>query len=709
MESRSEIVQKLLYVAEHKEKCFDFDTQLWLEKYEKRKNEQTNFSEAAFLVFSAAKIYGHKVDYLEQMLFEFNRSSIVDFQATAKTRRNADANGDGDKCDDAKGKASAADKAKEKQQRRHKRLLQFMSKIEFNPKEFTVNSHPQLSLNIHEQRADVDDEYEQFRLKNVFPRINILQSNLQNNSSFYDILCIIEKNCDNLDALRDFRIFMDTIDEPFDLGEENEECNTLAVRNRGHEKHFNAYLSAEHIKEKYGVDMPDNSDYLNMLKYGEEIERLNLRQLTIEQLGQLKVGTYLNNILHGNQQDCIIPEADSGMGESICDSGHEQSTLVDTTLNTTSESSDQSGSDPGTDHSMIETDSDQSLNKSETSMEVASLTDTLDADAEVSALNESFEDKFDDLGGELDDGTGAISNTSVQLDKLDDFERSMLNPVVEMRDIFFPMNKFVELSNDFVVDLKDPMNHVLVPEESKLCAPILYFNIFQIDEAKLRKPKLFQLTEEFDLWVAARKRKSTCADDSAPRGKMLKLSTGAMVRTDPDSDNEELLGFDEQMTMRTARRTPVSEGSITSESFIITEKTPQTGNEVNAENTSVDMGNCTMDAADQSTLNISSDQSTLNISGEQQAANSTEICNGTFTSTNELVDSGFDELFESTENGTMEESQTLGDLTTTLVPPLALTPPPTDVTTRGRLIIHDTCVTQQIQRFLLLLLLSYRC
>lgn len=694
MESRSEIVQKLLYVAEHKEQCFDFETQVWLEKYVQRNHEPINFSEAAFLVYSAAKIYGHKVDYLEQMLYEFNRRSAADFKATAKGTQHAAGDGDAPngKNNASKIKEKAAEKEKEKMLKRQKRLLKMTNKIEFNPKQFTTAAKTQISLNIHEQRTDLDDDdYEQLRMKNVFPRINILQSNLQNNSSFYDNLGVVEKNCDNLDSLRDYRIFMDTIDEPMHLeivrGDGQTSTIATALKNRGNEKHFNAYLSADHIKAKYGIEMPDNSDYLNMLKYGEEIERLNLRKLTIEQLGQLKVGTYLNNILHGNQQDCIIPEADSGMGESICDSTNEQSTVADSSLNTTATSnmsepgsdqsmsdpsSDHSMSDPSSDHSVSDPSSDHSLSDQSTSepnlamecSETPELMETTNADdsgvLDVSQLSESFNGKFGDLRHSLDDGLGAsLLSSPVQMGDLDPYERNMLNPVVEVHDLFFPVKS--EMSNEFTADLKDPSMDVLDPKEVKIAAPLLRYNIFQIPEKLLRKVKLFQLTNDFDLWILARKRKAGCTDDLAPRGKMLKLSSGAFVHVDPNSDDEELLGFDPEMIMRLQRRISIAQSPAP-----ILNRANSSDSGINDKNTTVAEDELNADG----TLNAT-EQSTLNISGEHQTGNSTEICNDTFGASADLSD--IDQMLNSTENQTLNATTQASDASTTgnieLIPP----------------------------------------
>lgn len=688
--TRSQIVQKLCDVSEHKEQCVDFPTSLWIEKLEKcEAKERVNFSEFAFMIVALVKIYSNKIDHLERILYEFNRTSAADFKATTKGTQHADSGNDAanGKSNASKIKERAAEREREKLLKRQKRLLKMTNKIEFNPKQFTALAQTQISLNIHEQRNDLDDDdYEQLRMKNVFPRINILQSNLQNNSSFYDNLGVVEKNCENLDSLRDYRIFMDTIDEPMNVGIVNGDGKSttiaIALKNRGNEKHFNAYLSADHIKAQYGVEMPDNSDYLNMLKYGEEIERLNLRKLTIEQLGQLKVGTYLNNILHGNQQDCIIPEADSGMGESICDSTNEQSTIAESSLlNTTAASntsepssdqsmgdpsSDQSSSDPcsdqsmsdpssdhsvsdpnNSDHSVDDPNSDQCTSEPNTSMECNATPDSIEttnADdsgvPDVSQLDESFGEKFGDLRHSLDDGLGAsLLNSPVQMGDLDSYERNMLNPIVEVRDLFFPLKN--EVSDGFSADLQDDINDVLDPKEGKTVAPLLHYNIFQIPEKLLRKVKLFQLTEDFDLWLLARKRKAGGTDDSAPKGKMLKLSTGAFVHVDPNSDDEELLGFDPEMIMRLQRRisiaqspAPIQNRTSSSDSGIIDKNVTATDDELNADRT-IDV----------------TEQSTLNISGEHQTGNSTEICNNTLDATADLSD--FGRLLNSTENETL--------------------------------------------------------
>lgn len=60
--------------AEKIDRCFDFDLQRWLDRYEAlRRTEETNFPEAAMLVMSASQIYGRKVDYLEDIIMHMGQ------------------------------------------------------------------------------------------------------------------------------------------------------------------------------------------------------------------------------------------------------------------------------------------------------------------------------------------------------------------------------------------------------------------------------------------------------------------------------------------------------------------------------------------------------------------------------------------------------------------------------------------------------------
>lgn len=729
---RSQIVQKFANVAEHPEQCYDFDIQGNLDAFFHCERNDINFSEAAFLIFDAARIYGRKVDYFEQILLDFNQRSATNVsKALAEKEQNAEngtEDGGGKKDKKAEEQREKREREKERALKRAKRMLKVTSRMEFKPKPFEMVSVNQISLNLHEQRSELEceEEFDQLRMKNVFPRINVLQSNLQNNNTFYDNLCIEESDCDNLDSLRDFRIFMDTIDEPIftrpmtgnQVDPKYEEEYKRSME-RANQKHSNIYLPAEYIKENYGVTLKDNSDYLNMLKYNEEIERLNLRKLTIEQLSKLKVGTYLNNILHGNNQDGKIAEHDSGIDiddidhncepsdpDFDCDnttgfdeistlrdeqdvhmtnlSTHETSKevedmhnisailsneAIEQSLNTTSDQSTAEKSfnttnDPTGEHSIntIHLDTiDQSLNTTNDSV----------LETSIDAANSSLETQEgrNSSRQSLDDGIGISEcNSPTRLGDLDSFEGFQSSDLVDCSQID-------QLNG--MLNAGDPTDATIL----KTKVPELDTNIFQLPENLLRRNKIFALTDEFELWMAVRKRKYGVLKPEPPScGKLLKLSNGELIRCDPDSDNEEFLGFDENNAMRTAPGTVVVEQNpavianrtCSSDSGISPEKVLNASDECNQPGTNQsdteinDSGVAELSGTSSDALNNSADevidgstQETLNdtmenaekslqladisLSDANVNANSTKLFNETASIVTGF-DSGFDEL-----------------------------------------------------------------
>uniref|UniRef100_A0A1Q3FGC2 Condensin-2 complex subunit H2 C-terminal domain-containing protein n=2 Tax=Culex tarsalis TaxID=7177 RepID=A0A1Q3FGC2_CULTA len=72
--NREEIALMFMEVSEKIDRCFDFDIQKWLDRYETlRRGEETNFPEAAMLIMSASQIYGRKVDYLEDIIMHMGQ------------------------------------------------------------------------------------------------------------------------------------------------------------------------------------------------------------------------------------------------------------------------------------------------------------------------------------------------------------------------------------------------------------------------------------------------------------------------------------------------------------------------------------------------------------------------------------------------------------------------------------------------------------
>lgn len=88
-------------VSEKIDRCFDFDIQKWMDRYEAlRRSEETNFPEAAMLVMSAAQIYGRKVDYLEEIIMHMGQDQ--------KAREDNDGDGGKQPADKPVGRRRAA-------------------------------------------------------------------------------------------------------------------------------------------------------------------------------------------------------------------------------------------------------------------------------------------------------------------------------------------------------------------------------------------------------------------------------------------------------------------------------------------------------------------------------------------------------------------------------------------------------------------------
>lgn len=574
MDNKVQIVQQFASAAEHADQCYDFDIQTKLDVYFQYPHSDINFSEAAFLIYDAARIYGRKVDYFEQILLDFNQRSATNVsKALAEVRAMAE-NADKSLTKTNK-KADEQEKRlreKERALKRAKRMLKVTTKMEFKPKQFEVISSDQISLNLHDQRSefDIQEEFDRVRMKNVFPRINVLQSNLQSNNTFYDNLGIDESDIDNADSLRDFRIFMDTVDEPIfmrpitdkEVDPRYEEELKRSIE-RANQKHTNIYLPADYIKETYGITLKDNSDYLNMLKYNKEYERLNLRKMTIEQLSKLKIGTYLNNILHGKEQDGNIPEHDSGIDVDDMDRDFDasiptlsnpnmESRIIDE-LSTLQNDSDILMTDLSTNQNetldltaifpindTVSTIENDQLNSSEQSGQITNSFNESLLETSADEVNTSDETNEDvdpaaTLQQSLDDTVcTSESNSSSRLSE--EFEGFMSTDLVDNADTLNDLNGIVNAA------ISAPAPKV----------PTLDSNIFGLPEKLLRRQKIFALTDEFELWMAARKRKFGTKPDPPSCGKLLKLSNGVFIRSDPDSDSEEFLGFDENYALYTA-------------------------------------------------------------------------------------------------------------------------------------------------------------
>lgn len=613
MENCTQLVQKFAHVAEHPQQCHDFDIQGNLNKFMQCGRDRGNFSEAAFVIFDAARIYGRKVDFVEQILLDFNQrsaSKIAKANAELEAARENDKENVSEK-DLAKEQKEADKREREKERalKRAKRMVKVTSKIEFRPKPFQTTTLDQISLNLDKEHTHLESQeiYDHIRMKNVYPNIKVIQSNLQGVNKFHEYIRDPDLDGDNPDAIRDFRWFMDTIEEPFYLRpkqiitdpEDKSAEFCLKTQKRVQECYIKVYVPAEYLQKTYGIVLDNNNDYENLMKYTAELKRLRIREMTFEQAGKVKFGRYLHNILNGNKQDCPKPktpimdlgvadmsapscpseETDGGIdlddttetiniestnsanttGDNNMSTADVQSTefdsSIDHTLDETSHTtlintSDERAAETSLDTTLETTgpiESEQSLNATdsllENSQETTNITESTQNADEISSnaveqmvANEQMvadaDINIDAMRMEVDDDAKNI--TPKPRHSLDDgLGGSVCGSQSDVESVS-------NMGSFHGFDSLDVPSIVQIQERVPLDT-----NIFQLPENLLRRKKIFELPEEYQLAMAARKRKHGLRPDVPVAGKLIKLSSGVVVRMDAESDAEEFLGFDE--------------------------------------------------------------------------------------------------------------------------------------------------------------------
>ncbi|GAB0099440.1 CNDH2_N domain-containing protein [Sergentomyia squamirostris] len=85
--SPEEITQLFIETAQKIDKCIGFELANWLQRYQEMRREP-NFPEVAMLIINAANIYGRKVDYLEEIVYNIIRESEA--QAEKNNKRGAE-------------------------------------------------------------------------------------------------------------------------------------------------------------------------------------------------------------------------------------------------------------------------------------------------------------------------------------------------------------------------------------------------------------------------------------------------------------------------------------------------------------------------------------------------------------------------------------------------------------------------------------------
>lgn len=427
----------------------------------------------------------------------------------------------------------------------------------------------------------------------------------------------------------------------------------------------------------------------------------------------------MNNILHGNKQDGKITEHDSGIDiddmDRECDppvpdfdcentlnefdelsklrdeqdvlmteaSTNDASQILDTlnisaiteddaTMNTTN--------DISTDQTLNSTEQTLSITDPATASEQSSLNTTNDSllAACSDGANQSLEiskelERRNSSRQSLDDGIGTSEcNSPTRLEDAILFEGFNSNELGDCTDIDHlsgVLNAAGELINN---------NDNIILQKEKV--PELKTNIFQLPENLLRRNRIFALTNEFEIWMASRKRKyGMLKPEPMNCGKLLKLSNGVIIRCDPDSDSEEFLGFDENNIIWTAPSTivmeqnpaTISNRTCSSDSGISPEKALNSVDDCNqmstisnaAENVN-DSGVAELNSSTNESLNDSTadalnftagnanqtvQETDLSLSDANVNANSTKLFNET-ASTVTGFDSGFGELESSFES-----------------------------------------------------------
>ena len=237
------------------------------------------------------------------------------------------------------------------------------------------------------------------------------------------------------------------------------------------------------------------------------------------------------------------------------------------------------------------------------------------------------------------------------------------------------MKKYVNLPLDMIIDLNGPMKELLnldmpkIKEETpaeqiKTEAPIV--NFFQIPEKLLRKPKLFALPEEFDVWIQSKKRKSN--KEEMTQRKLMKMSGNwSMLGDEFEDDESDFYGFDESgcgvtLKMRLSLSTIGNDSQLNdSERSMLLERSMSQDSGIQTEKAN---------QAPEGDSGIVADMESINESGvimSESNANSTQIDGKDMMMPPSMMDSGFSEMessFQSEKNLSGQPSTSAGPETT---------------------------------------------
>lgn len=260
------IATLFIEIAQRTEKCFDFEIQKWLDKYEELR-QHPNFSEAALLISSASMIYARKVDYLGNLILEMGAKEHTDTGGAEQDQTKMVRRGRPKKY-------------------RPKTITDHFDEIEFVVKEITKLPKSKLLETVQRKESEFNSHWEKFKtsqcrfLKNKKNKIVVSKKITENseliatNATFGRDHIYDYDGEEIVGAKNDFRCFSNIIDESYELvqdynftkqfdhidsvDQEEERRQALGLppdRRCSEPRKFQFYLSNEYMKQNYNIDV----------------------------------------------------------------------------------------------------------------------------------------------------------------------------------------------------------------------------------------------------------------------------------------------------------------------------------------------------------------------------------------------------------------------------------------------------------------------
>lgn len=292
---------------------------------------------------------------------------------------------------------------------------------------------------------------------------------------------------------------------------------------------FHVYKSPIYMKRTFDLDVDSESDYRNMQRFQQEMK--NVLTMNLEEMYQYRNGCYLNGILRGGQPSDVLEDEGCSMDAEELEPFTDLTNVTDLEHHPiTNESSQRhslsqtfNNSLPASESTRIqnvsitlngESECDSGIVRSDSHDSgslCANLTTTTLAEHPDSGNSDAYAMQVAPISKRnisIDEGLGG-SNSSSSV-------RSF-SPTIELFDIFNGIGNKMSLKEKqaAVVSLDRKLlanlfgirrDYLTTIQQFSLPGAIfereipMRMNILQLPERKLRKSKLFQLPEEFNIW-----------------------------------------------------------------------------------------------------------------------------------------------------------------------------------------------------------------